>query len=518
MRWTRAVVSAATLSIMLAGCGTGPSDRPGVAVERPHQGGAVPTTVVAPPPAQAEVPKTDLAWKNCTTPTLNLLGLGPAPEGLVLECAEYSSPIDAAGSVLGNLRTGAMRARLPQTPTDVAPLVLTSGTDRSSSATLAGLAVGPASALLTARPIVAVDRRGLGTSQPIDCIPAEVRRGLADNAQFAPGGADLTQTMTTLSQDATIACRDYLQPYEGTFDAPHAADDLEQLRRQWQVERIDLLGTGNGAKVALSYARKYGDHLARLVLDSPEAVGADAVTRAEQRVQGAEAALTAFAQRCIGIRCSLGPDPRGAIADLMNRASTGGLGEVSANALLTTLTGFLGGARADQATRITELADALSAAGRGDRGVLANLILRENAATASDGQFVNRCSDTQQPPTPTKAKELADQWAKKYPVFGRSTAIGLLDCVAWPVATAAPLPDKLALPVLILGGIADPVVGNGGQASVTGALSAAGARHAAMTWQGWGHPVFTHSGCAQSALLTYLKDAKLPADGSACPA
>jgi pimeloyl-ACP methyl ester carboxylesterase len=518
MRWTRAAVLASSLSIMIAGCGAGPSDRPGVAVERPPAVGGSATTSAAAPPPRAEVPKTDLSWHECTAPTLDLLGLGPAPAGLILDCAEYSTPIDASGGVLGSFRAGAMRARLPQTPADAAPLVLTSGSDRSSSATLAGLAVGPASGLLAARPIVAVDRRGLGTSQPIDCLPVDVRRGMADNAQFGPGANDPAQAMTGFSQDATIACRDFLHPYEGTFDAPHAADDIEQLRKQWQVDHIDLLGSGNGAKVALSYARKFGDHLSRLVLDSPEAVGADATTRAEQQVQGAEAALTAFAQRCTGINCALGANPRAAITDLVNRASTGGLGDISANALLTAVTGFLGSPRADQVNRVAELADALSAAGRGDRGTLGNIILRESAATASDGQFVNRCTDSQTPPSPTRAKELSDEWAQKYPVFGRSAAIAMMSCAAWPVTQAPPMPTQLNMPVLVLGGSADPVVGNAGQASVTGALGAAGARHASLTWQGWGHPVFSHSGCAQLALLDYLKDAKLPADATACPA
>ncbi|MEV0292628.1 alpha/beta hydrolase [Nocardia sp. NPDC050710] len=517
MRWTRAAVLASALSIMIAGCGAGPSDRPGVAVERPTVGGGGPATSATAPPPKAELPKTDLSWRECTAPTLALLGLGPAPAGLVLDCAEFSTPIDASGSVLGSFRAGAMRARLAQTPTDVAPLVFTSGSDRSSTATLAGLAVG-VSALLADRPVVAVDRRGLGTSQPIDCLPQDIRRGLADNAQFGPGAPDPVEAVTGFSQDGTIACRDFLQPYEGTFDAPHAADDIEQLRKQWQVDHIDLLGSGNGAKVALSYARKFGDHLARLVLDSPEAVGTDAITKEDHRLQGAEAALTAFAQRCIGLGCSLGSNPRAAVTDLVNRASNGELGDISANSLLTAITGFLGGPRADQPNRVAELADALSAAGRGDRGALGNLILRESAATASDGQFVNRCSDTQQPPTPTKAKELSTTWGQKYPVFGKAAAIALLDCAAWPVASAPPLPEKLHLPVLVLGGIADPVVGNGGLASVTGALGTSGARHATMNWQGWGHPVVTHSGCAQRALLEYLKDAKLPADGTACPA
>ncbi|WP_054814119.1 alpha/beta hydrolase [Nocardia arizonensis] len=522
MRWTRSAVVASALSITtaltLAGCGAGPSDRPGVAVERPAVGGATTTTSAAPaPPPAAGVPRTDLSWRDCTAATVDQLGLGPAPAGLVLECAEFATPIDASGAVLGSFRTGAMRARLQQTPVTAPPLVFTSGTDRASTATLAGLAVG-GGALLADRPVVAVDRRGLGTSQPIDCLPPGVRRGLADNAQFGPDAKQPIQAMTDYSQDGTIACRDFLQPYEGTFDAPHAADDIEQLRKHWQVDRIDLLGTGNGAKVALSYARKFGDHLSRLVLDSPEPVGTDAVTREDQRLQGAEAALKGFAQRCAGLGCSLGADPRAAVGELVDRAESGGLGDISANALLTGITGFLGAPRADQPTRVAELADTLSAAGKGDRTRLTALIQRETAATAADGQFVNRCTDTQQPPTPVKAQELLTTWDQKYPVFGRSAAIALMECAAWPVMGAPALPDKLDLPVLVLGGVADPLVGSGGTASVTGALGAAGARHSTLTWQGWGHPVSTHSSCAQNAVLTYLKEAKLPGDGTACPA
>ncbi|RJO72941.1 alpha/beta hydrolase [Nocardia panacis] len=523
MRWTRAVVSAATLSILLTGCGAGPSDRPGVAVERPvAAGGVKPETNAPAPPPQAEPPKTDLAWRDCTAPTLDGLGLGPAPAGLVLECAEFSTPIDSGGAVLGTFRAGAMRARLPQTPLDVAPLVLTSGVDRPSTATLAGLAIGQGSAMLTARPIVAVDRRGLGASQPIDCLPPEVRRALADNAQFGTGAAqsdrDPAVAMTSLSQNATIACRDFLQPYEGAFDAPHAADDIEQLRKQWQVDHLMLLGSGNGAKVALSYARRYGDHLTRLVLDSPVPVNTDTVTRTEQRVKGAEAALSAFAQHCTGLGCALGVDPRAAVTDLVGRASSGGLGDISASALTTALASYLGDPRADQPDRTAELADALAAAIKGDRPRLVALMRRQAEATGTDGQFVNGCTDTQQQPTPNQAKDLGETWGGKYPVFGRTAALGMLGCVAWPTADVPPLPDKLDLPVLILGAAADPVVGTGGQASVSGALGAAGARHATVTWQGFGHPAFSHSGCAQTAILEYLKEAKLPADGTVCPA
>ena len=76
----------------------------------------------------------------------------------------------------GAFPVGAMRARLPQTPTDAAPLVLTSGSDRASTDALAALAAGPYAALLSTRPLVAVDRRGIGTSVAIDCLSGADRR------------------------------------------------------------------------------------------------------------------------------------------------------------------------------------------------------------------------------------------------------------------------------------------------------------------------------------------------------
>ncbi|UGT63426.1 alpha/beta hydrolase [Nocardia asteroides] len=521
MRWTRAAVLATSLTFVLAGCGAGPSDRPGVAVEHPvAPGGGAGTSQAPPAPPRAAVPKTDLAWSDCTRGTFDQLGLGAPPNGVILECAEYSTPIDTAGTVIGNFRNGAVRARLPQTPADAPPLVLTSGADRASSATLAALAAGPPNGILATRPIVAVDRRGIGTSQPVDCLPVEVRQGFADNAQFARLGdaAAQAEALVGFSQDGTIACRDFLQPYENTFDVGHAADDIEQLRKEWQVDHIDLLGTGNGAEVAVSYARKFGDHLSRLVLDSPTSLGADATTVGEQRAQGAEAALTAFAQRCTALGCALGPDPRAAITDLVNRAAAGQLGDLSANAVTTALTGFLGSPRADQADRVPELADALAAAGRGNRGPLLALIQRQSAAIANDGEFVNRCADVRQPPTPSRAVELAGDWAGKYPVFGRSAALALLTCAAWPVGTPPPAIADFALPVLVLDGAADPVAGGVGQAAVTGALAGAGARTAVLRWQGWGHPVSARSGCGQRAVVEYLNEARLPQDGSACPA
>ncbi|WP_369640736.1 alpha/beta fold hydrolase, partial [Nocardia sp. JMUB6875] len=440
MRWTRAALLASTLSVLVTtACGAGPSNRPAVAVEKPHQAGAVTTTAPDAAPPAPEVPKTELAWKDCTAPTFSLLSLGAPPQGLVLECAEYTTQVDVAGNVAGNFRNAAMRARYDRTPKDAAPLILTSGSDRSSTATLAGLAAGNASALLAARPIIAVDRRGIGSSQPVTCMTDPQRKIIADQGQFTRGATDPVDAMSTAGRNATVACLDFLAPAQATFDAPHAADDIEQLRKQLGVEHIALLGTGTGANVALNYARKYGQqHLGRLVLDSPQAVGLDANGRAEQKVKGQEAALTAFAQRCASLNCSLGADPRAAVIDLVNRAGAGQFGDLSASALVTTLSGFLGDSRTQGNQQVTDFADALAALGRGDRGPLTNYTLRAASSVATDGEFVNRCSDNHEPSTPDKAKALETAWATQYPVFGKVAAIDRMACSAWPAASLMP--------------------------------------------------------------------------------
>ncbi|MFC7450200.1 alpha/beta hydrolase [Rhodococcus daqingensis] len=517
--WPLAVVLA-----LCCACSAGPSVRPDVAVEqRPGELTGRPADAAQEPPP-LEVPATDLDWSDCTRTTLDTLGLGPGPAGLIIECAQLAAPIDAASAIPGTFSVGVSRARLPQTPTDAGPLVLTSGADRSSTATLAALAAGPITDLLATRPVVAVDRRGIGTSTVIECIDTPTDPGLRQNmldlGQFSPpdpDGGDAADKVMTLSRDATVACTDFLQPQELAFDAAHAADDLEQLRMAWGVERLGLLATGHGAAVALSYAAKHPDRLSRLVLDAPGSVRADAVTSAESRVAGQEAALAAFARQCAALACSLGTDPRSAVADLVRRASAGELAPVSSNGLVIALTGFLGAPRGDQQARVREFADVLSAAGRGDVGPLQSLIGHTAAATDSDGQFIARCSDGHQWPTPGRARELRTAWADQYPVFGPDAALSLLLCTAWPTTPPPEPPAQLDVAVLTLSGIADPVVGSDGPGSVTGTVAAVGTATATVGWLGSGHPVSTHSGCGQLAIADYARTGALPPDGGACP-
>ncbi|MFD4295513.1 alpha/beta hydrolase [Rhodococcus sp. NPDC058532] len=519
----RRVGLAALVIAVCCACGAGPSVRPDVAVVE-HRDGTTPEPSGTVPGTEPElpVPVRDLDWRDCTASTLGTLGLPPGPPGLVLECSELAAPIDPSGSMPGSFALGALRARLPQTPDDAAPLVLTSGSDRSSTGTLAALAAGPVGTLLSSRPLVAVDRRGIGTSTPIDCGDPRTpmpRQAMLDLGQFTPppiDDGDAVDTVHALGRDATTLCTDFLQPHELAFDPSHSADDLDQLRRAWGVDRIGLLATGSGVEVAAAYAAAHPDAIGRLVLDSPSVLGADAATATEAVVRGREAALAAFARQCAALECALGPDPAAAVADLTDRARRGELGPISANALLVALTDQLGSPRGDISAQVRAFADVLAAAGRGDTAALQQRIDAAAAATLADGQFVARCSDGRQWPTPGRVRELMTQWGERYPVFGPEGALSMLLCASWPTTPPAPAPSAATSATLTIAGAADPVAGDGASAAA-GVLAAVGTRTATVAWLGSGHPALAHSDCVQLAVSGYADTGVLPPDGGACP-
>lgn len=507
------------LATMCAACGAGPSIRPDVAVEQQSPGRPAESSADAPPePAALAVPTTDLTWGDCTAPTLGVFGLTSITPGLTLECAEYEADVDASGQMFGTFAVGALRARLDRTPADAGPLVFTSGSDRSSIATLATMAAGPLSTLLEAHPIVAVDRRGIGRSTAVDCIDPPTGSAVDALGQFTRSDADAVDRAVDAGRDATIECTDTLQPQELAFGTTYAADDLDRLRQLWGVNQIGLIGSGNGALTALAYAAKFPNNISRLILDSPTGVGVDQITLAEQRTQGKEAAFTAFAQRCVALNCSLGSDPTAAVGQLIRRAAGGEFAPLSTHEILDGITFALASTAGDASSRATGLSDALSEAAGSDTAALSALAERGRNAYRTDGQFVSRCTDGQQWPSPQGVRDLTSQWTDRYPVYGTDAALAALLCSSWPTAPSTPLPNSLEVPVLVLSNAGDPIVGNGGLSSVTGLVGATGAAVASAAWQGSGHPSLGGSQCLQSAAVNYARDTALPTDGTVCPA
>ena len=479
------------------------------------QGAAPAKPTTGPPPVAA--PKNDLPWHDCTAEVLRDAAARPA-SGVQLECAKYDADLDPLNGGSGTLSIGVVRARSSQTPHDAGPLVFTTGSDMPSSIQLPVWLAGAGADVLATHPIVAVDRRGIGMSSPIDCRDRLDRQEMRNQAQFHSGD-DPVANLSDLANTATNTCTDALAPGASAYDNTHAASDIERLRSLWDVPAIALVGIGNGAQVALTYAASRPDRVARLVLDSPIALGVSAEDAAEQRAKGQQAALDAFAAQCLAVNCPLGPDPKGAVSALLADARAGrGPAGASVAEVAGAIAVALGYPSGGRVAATTSLAGALAAARAGDPNQLNALIARAAVVQDSDGQFVNSCGDAISRPTPDRVRELVVAWAKLYPQFGTVAALNLVKCAHWPTGSPQPPPKNLTVDVLLAGVQNDPIVGSEGVAATGAIIINATAASKRVMWQGIGHGAGIYSPCVVPPLISYLNGGTLPSTDTYCPA
>lgn len=482
---------------------------------RPHGAATTMKPVTGPPPIAA--PKNDLSWRDCTSRVFANAAVPTAP-GIKLDCASYDADLDPVNGGSETVSIGVVRARSDQTPRDAGPLVFTTGSDLPSSTHLPVWLSRAGADILSSHPIVAVDRRGMGMSSPIDCRERFDREEMRDQAQFLSGD-DPVANLSGVSNTATTNCTDAIAPGNSAYDNAHAASDLERLRTLWDVPTVALIGIGNGAQVALAYAGTRSGKVSRLILDSPVALGVNAEAATEQQVKGQQAALDAFAAQCVAVNCVLGPDPKDAVSTLLDAArSTKEYGGASVASVATAITTALGYPTGNRIDTTMNLANALAAARSGDMSQLNNVINRATATQESDGQFVNSCSDTLNRPTPDRVRELVVAWAKLYPQFGAIAALNLVKCVHWPTGSPATPPKNLKVDVLLLGVQNDPIVGVEGVAATAATIINANAASKRVMWQGIGHGASIYSSCVIPPIVGYLNRGRLPETDTYCPA
>jgi pimeloyl-ACP methyl ester carboxylesterase len=468
-----------------------------------------------PPPIAA--PKNELSWRDCTSRVFGGAAV-PAAPGVKLDCANYEADLDPLAGASGTVGIGVIRARSGRTPQDAGPLVFTTGSDLPSSLQLPVWLSRAGADVLNDHPIVSIDRRGMGMSSEVDCRQTTEREQMWDQAQFQAGD-DPVATLGKITMTATTNCTDIIAPGDSDYDDTHAAEDIERLRTTWDVPALALMGVGSGAQVALAYAGLHPNNVARLMLDSPVALGAPAEAAAEQQVKGQQAALDAFAAKCAAMDCPLGPDPKDAVSSLLSAARAGnGPAGASVASVADAVVTALGFPTGDAAGTTMDLANALASAQSGDTNLLTNLINQAHNSRGTDGRFINACSDAQNRPTPDRVRELVVAWGKDHPQFGTVGALNLVKCLNWPSSTTPEPPKDLKIDVLLLGVQNDPIVGMEGIAATAAGIINAGAASKRVMWQGVGHGASIYSSCAVPPLIGYLNSGNLPDTDTYCPA
>lgn len=512
-RWRGAAACGLAALLVLTGCTAGPD--PGPQVVRGDDGGG--ETGGSPTLPELSAPKNDLNYGSCGDELESYDA--PTPKGLELACADFDSPIDPASPNGSTITVGVVRATLPDTPDDAAPLVLTTGDDLPSSRLLLSLNVDAVRELLVRHPIVAVDRRGIGLSSPIDCLTKSQRSVIAEDG--AGDGRKLNDRVMALAQAARGAadmCNDTLSPDQLHYDAVAAAADLEQLRSRWSVDRIGIWSVGSGSSVALAYAAAHPKQLGRLILDSPVGYNVAAPQAASARAEGLQNSLAAFAARCSAVGCALGGgDPTAAVQRVISAAGRGSLPGLSDTAVLSAVTTALAlGDGSPDALR--KLGDALVDADRGQTAALRELATQAQPLRISDGQLVSQCNDIVGKPGLDSLPSLASDWEQDAPMTAVTQALDLGRCDGWGTAESGAAPTSFLVDPLILINTNDPVNGAKAVETLSPLLVAAGADPAAVGWDGIGLSVMRSSDCAAQVADEYLGDRPLAGQKQrACP-
>jgi proline iminopeptidase len=115
--------------------------------------------------------------------------------------------------------------------------------------------------------------RVLGDGPPLVCLPGGPGRAAGYLGDL--GGLDKSRQLILLDPRGVGLSADPADP--ATFRVDRLVNDVEALRLQLGLDRMDLLAHSAGAVLATLYAAAYPEHLSRLILVTPglAAVGVD---------------------------------------------------------------------------------------------------------------------------------------------------------------------------------------------------------------------------------------------------
>jgi pimeloyl-ACP methyl ester carboxylesterase len=504
----------ATAALVTAGCTAGPSSRPAVVVNEGQVPPPPPTPTSAAPnlvPPLDTPTRSTIPWADCDETTK--ARLGGAVEALAPQCARVASVLDSP-SLPGR---GPMRLNVLRLGTGKIPLVVVGDIDgQPGTVRAAQLATHLPPDFLQRFFLVGMDRRGSGGSEPVRCVPDEIRTEMVSIDPAAPNVEDLLDSVREAGQQCVVTLENRLY----AMDTSRTTADLDRLREALGVPHLNAIGIGEGSRVLGSYGDRFPNRVGRMVFDGLPDPSDDTLVSMEGRAIGAEATFAEFAKDCVARKCGLGADPKQAYLGMLDQLRTTPLtttegdrltAGVAARAVLIGLT--------DRSNWVT-LADNIADARTGKPDALfawVKPVIQDTRDQPGnlDIALITACNDTKTRLALERLNSTAKDWRTKYPLFGGIMAENLVLCSAWSVAAQPPLAlnGQGLPPLVVVSTSADPVTPEAGTNRAAQQLPSA----VLISWQGAGHGALQNSTCAFSAAQGFLTDGKVPAAGTACP-
>ncbi len=465
------------------------------------------------------------------------------------QCATVDLPLDYDEPNGPTTEVAVLRVKARDPEKRIGSLFVNPGGPGGSATELAGAApwfLRPA--LLDRFDIVGVDPRGVGSSDQLRCFGStrEQTRTLRPLlARPFPLGDRQEAAFVDASRATGAACSTTGRPLSAAMSTAQTARDMEVVRRAVGDAKLSFLGFSYGSYLGQVYANMFPDRVRAVAIDGvldPLAWAGTPATRdvpSTERLrsaQGAYKALRETLERCdeAGRRAcafaagnpvkrydrlaeQLKADP------LVVRTPEGTFRFTYADLVSLTLSALYDSqgpdALGDLLPLIAELASD-PAAGRAAE--LERRLSRpgfdfpyENSLEAFAGVL---CTDGLNPRDAAAWPDAADRADRDAPYFGRLWTWASSPCASgtWTAqdedAYRGPFTRTTSAPVLVVGNRWDP------------ATSYRGAKRAAallpnsrlLTSDSWGHTAYGSSACVDKAMVRYLVQQAVPAEGTRC--
>ncbi|MEV6116648.1 alpha/beta hydrolase [Streptomyces sp. NPDC052109] len=514
-RLTAALVAAAAL--LVSACSPGSSST--------SAGGAADAVLAALPRATPSALSSyytqELHWRSC-----GVAGF---------QCATIKVPLDYAKPGSGDVRLAVARKKATGKGRPLGSLLVNPGGPGGSAVAYlqqyAG--VGYPAEVRARYDMVAVDPRGVGRSEPIECLDGREMDAFTET-DLTPDNQRERDALAAADRKFDESCGAHSARLLRHVSTVEAARDMDIVRAVLGDPKLNYLGASYGTFLGATYAGLFPDRVGRMVLDGAMDPSLDSLKLNLGQTAGFETAFQAFAKDCVQHSdCPLGgrgttPAQVGDHLQAFFRkldAHSIPTGDADGRKLGESLatTGVIA-AMYDQSTW-EQLREALTSAMKKNDG--AGLLALSDTYYERDanGHYSNlmmanaavNCLDLPSAFTgPDQVEKELPAFEKASPVFGAVLAWSSLNCAYWPVkATGKPhrIQAEGAAPIVVVGTTRDPATPYRWAQSLAHQLSSG---HL-LTYVGDGHTAYGRgSTCIDTAINDYLLRGTPPSEGKRC--
>ncbi|WP_130799922.1 alpha/beta hydrolase [Streptomyces otsuchiensis] len=508
-------VALTAAAVLLSGCTT-TDDAGGGASPSPSDPGFEPTAGLEPipddiPEEMLSYYEQELSWRDC-----GVAGF---------QCATLTAPLDYGAiddSEDLQLTVSRKRATGPRDERIGALLVNPGGPGASAIDYLQGHAgVGFPEPVRARYDMVAMDPRGTGRSEPVECLSGPQMDAFTQ-VDRTPDDEDEEEALVEALTEFGEGCRASSGRLLEHISTEDSARDLDLLRAVLGDTQLHYYGASYGTQLGATYADLFPERSGRLVLDAAVDPRLSTLERDREQAAGFETAFQSFLADC-GNQSDCPLDGAADLQELFEELDARPL-QTGEDRPLTESLATTGVAQALYSPMLwAPLRDALNAAADGDGAPLLALADsyhdREPAGSYGTIMFAFPAISCLDAPAaledPDAVREELASFEEASPTFGRDFAWATLMCAAWPVeakGTPAPVEAAGAADILVVGTTRDPATPYGWSEALAEQLESG----VLLTYDGDGHGAYGENACVDEVVGAYLLDGVSPEEGARC--